>query len=248
MLKLGTTDINKIYLGSTEINKAYLGSTEVYSVSSDDLPIVLGANSWHNFTDQNDWIEGDTDKVGSWLDKTSNNNDLNQSSGFSQPGFTSPNGPITFDGNNDYLEDLPIPSTNYTWLFKVKVTASVESIVYGSGTSDNSEIIWLDATNDTLKFRTFDEDIWEVASGVTILNNTHVYGLVRSGNSWQWYVNGSAVGSPFTDSGTMLTLSILGGRSLVSGSRFSGDMFQQSTYPSALTAQNISDLTDFYNS
>lgn len=33
MLKLGNTDINKIYLGSTEIKKAYLGSTLVYSKS-----------------------------------------------------------------------------------------------------------------------------------------------------------------------------------------------------------------------
>jgi len=31
MIKLGTSDISKVYFGADEITKAYLGSTEVYS-------------------------------------------------------------------------------------------------------------------------------------------------------------------------------------------------------------------------
>ena len=33
-MKLGSTDINKLYLGSTEIKKAYLGSTVVFDSAS----------------------------------------------------------------------------------------------------------------------------------------------------------------------------------------------------------------------
>ena len=33
-IKLGSTDISKLYLGSTEVTKAYLGSTEVYPVAT----------------------------------------------------------------------------------------------------------------------------------------------------------------------------------------------------------------------
>ena len=96
MIKLGTTDINKVYLGSTDINKAYLGETVVHTVGDDPLPIQLGADSWHNFTNAADWVEGDINKVGSWLDSSGNGNDISQITGLNQPGFTLPNGPINF--------------------------------------------------------------------------------------------------------------------------------------------------------
>lgn len=37
-MKLGSTDISKIYLGSTEVSKAYLGSVQVHSGASPVLP------------------------------------------------------------------------------------------------------------------------------------------------------------------------------------------------------------------
>ena len=53
--KLGSTDINKVYLGSTEINSIYLGSTEVYSgVSFDaDAQAYFTAASITDSTEQN---------------------------------------------------------------------------------------------------------------------------------------------------------------------------------------------------
>lgn len=37
-MKLGATDISKVYLGATEVTKAYLGSVEVYSSAPEPLP------------------------------------------------------------------------------------------------------------------------------------------------------------------------------------------------------------------
>lgn len=37
-MKIGTTDVSKIYLGSTEVTKIYLGTTEVYSSSVEPTP------------------------------------------------------------------------------------------------------------------------------------------------------------------------------------------------------------------
>ena len=37
-MKIGTTDVSKIYLGSTEVTKIYLGTTEVYSSSVEPAP------------------------------------------------------------------------------------------------------------------------------------------------------------------------------------------------------------------
>lgn len=51
-IKLGTTDINKLYLGATEINKAELGSTEVYSPIEEinnpnaNLRVITSFASW----------------------------------------------------------------------------------------------------------------------------------------------------------------------------------------------------------
>lgn len=41
-LKLGTTDVNKVYLGSTDVQKVYLGTTEVWSAAS---PVTFDAIS-----------------------------------------------------------------------------------------------------------------------------------------------------------------------------------------------------------
>jgi len=43
MIKLGTSDISKVYFGADEITKAYLGSTEVYSSASFFLDTYSGA-------------------------------------------------------------------------------------------------------------------------------------------------------------------------------------------------------------
>ncbi len=43
-IKLGTSDISKVYLGATEVSKIYLGSTEVYSSFSYLLDTYTGAD------------------------------------------------------------------------------------------------------------------------------------------------------------------------------------------------------------
>ena len=42
-MKLGSTDISKIYLGSAEVTKIYLGSTEVYN--SAEIENIQNTNS-----------------------------------------------------------------------------------------------------------------------------------------------------------------------------------------------------------
>jgi hypothetical protein len=47
--KLGSTDINKVYLGSTEINSIYLGSTEVYSGAAAYTPLLDSLSATPDF-------------------------------------------------------------------------------------------------------------------------------------------------------------------------------------------------------
>lgn len=59
-IKLGNTDINKIYLGSTEIKKAYLGSTLMFDNSVVVIPTEL------NTSDASALSTYETNSIGTW--------------------------------------------------------------------------------------------------------------------------------------------------------------------------------------
>jgi hypothetical protein len=61
-MKLGSTDISKIYLGSTEVSKAYLGSVQVHGGSSPVQPYIdwlksLGCICWLPLSSEGDLLD-----------------------------------------------------------------------------------------------------------------------------------------------------------------------------------------------
>ena len=92
-MKLGTTDISKIYLGDTEVSKAYLGSTLVYEGDSKEYTIDDYVQDGLIF--QLDGIvKGET--AGSWTDLVSGNVLAPEGSPVST------NKGWTFDGNSRF--------------------------------------------------------------------------------------------------------------------------------------------------
>lgn len=102
--KLGSTDINKLYLGSTEIKKAYLGSSLMHDTTGGGgtlwTPVELGtAIYWYKADDDNS-ITHSSNAVSIWADQTSQVN-LTQSNASYKPTYDNTNDLISFDG--DYL-------------------------------------------------------------------------------------------------------------------------------------------------
>lgn len=99
-IKIGTGDINKLYLGSSEISKAYQGSNEVYNTSSGGawLPSDITASSLQLWYDANDssTIAHTSGRVSQWDDKSGNSRHLVEASASRQPYYTTSD----TDGNN----------------------------------------------------------------------------------------------------------------------------------------------------
>jgi hypothetical protein len=74
-IKLGSTDISKIYLGSSEIQKVYQGSNLVYS--SVFNPLSLSPLLWLDGNDESTIIHS-SNIVSEWRDKSGNGNNLTQ--------------------------------------------------------------------------------------------------------------------------------------------------------------------------
>lgn len=90
-MKLGSTDISKVYLGQTEVTKAYLGSIEVYSSAPEPLPDYIsdGLVLWLDGK-----LKGNT--ADAWTDLVGGIVFTQKSSGVI---FNSDN--VQFDGSND---------------------------------------------------------------------------------------------------------------------------------------------------
>jgi hypothetical protein len=214
------------------------------------LPIQLGAVAWYNFTDSSKIVEGATSvDVAGWKDsETSTTYDLSQSSSSAQPAFTQPDGPVVLNGS-DYLEGVPIPSGgNATWVFKFIATSSGVNILLGTDSSTSQlQAIWIDTSDDTLKFRTESGIVHSVSSGKTLLNADTFVALTKATNTYQFYIDGQPVGSTIVDAGAMDRLSILFGRKSFSSNRFTGSFEDSEVYSSALTASEITQLNSWMN-
>jgi len=147
MLKLGNTDINKIYLGSTEIEKAYLGSNLVYEKAP---YILIPYTSWYRFEE----TSGTT-----VIDESGSNNGTNYGATIDQTGKVAKC--YTYDGIDDYVSlanwmglDVSNPFTIKVWYYaelgdtdnKWILGSSVYPITSGVNIlkrSDNLIDIWL---------------------------------------------------------------------------------------------------------
>ena len=210
------------------------------------LPVQLGANDWYFFLDASKFVEGDTDKVGSWLDGSGNSNTISQITGSRQPGWITP-GPTVWDAG-DVLDGATAPGTNYTCILRVKVTSSVPAaVILGSGGADINQFISIDTQLNVIVCNTSTTASVVGILGADPLNRDMVVALVKTGTSYQFYVDGAVNGSPFINTGDFSQATAVGGRVQTTAFGHIGDMQHCSTYPSALTAQNISDLTTAIN-
>lgn len=90
-MKLGSSDVSKLYFGSTEISKAYLGSNVIWAPST---------STWQSR--QTVWYDANLDTgVSTWTDQSGNGN----------------NGTLTVVGSGGYSSIAHVPGATPYWAF-----------------------------------------------------------------------------------------------------------------------------------
>lgn len=250
--KLGTVDINGMYLGSTAINQAYLGATEVFNAGGgtivDHPTLDTGLVRYYKF-------EGNgTDEKGA-----GNMTFLGASAGAT--------GKIgncySYDGINDYGY-IVNPFSSGTGSFSVNVwiirdNTSTRDDIFGSWGSKNILLGILEAGTTTCQFAVVqDGKVWNtggaLAHGVdttawTMYTVTYESGAADA-SAAKLYINGSFVtnityGGTNTSNGRqyMQFMAYSGNDTNgASGNYVPGDMDELGVWNKHLTASEVSDL------
>lgn len=151
-IKLGNTDINKIYLGSTEIKKAYLGNNLIFDNTVVVIPTELlteaNAAALSN--------EGDGTQKGSWsnsyyssVETTDTNSSTNS---LRVLGFDTSVTNMTLTINGLTIGD------EITIEFDIKCTSNNEQSFTIYGTDDDS-VFWTTGTNNPLVWTSYSRTV-----------------------------------------------------------------------------------------
>ena len=131
-IKLGTSDISKVYLGATEVSKIYLGATEIYSAVSLLLDTYTGAGFAYSFRQIRSAYSGNNIRA------RESSGSTEQNIGFTA-GVLDSSSLLTFTGSNDGL--VPIiydQSTNGNNLTQTTASNQLEIVNTGALITSNS--------------------------------------------------------------------------------------------------------------
>jgi hypothetical protein len=131
-IKLGSSDISKVYLGATEVSKIYLGVTEVYSAVSLLLDTYTGAGFAYSFRTLRAAYSGNSIRA------RESSGSTEQNIGFTS-GVLDSSSLLTFTGSNDGL--VPIiydQSTNGNNLTQTTASNQLEIVNSGALVTSNS--------------------------------------------------------------------------------------------------------------
>jgi hypothetical protein len=131
-IKLGSSDIAKVYLGATEVDKIYLGATEIYSAASLLLDTYTGAGFAYSFRTLRSAYSGNSIRV------RESSGSTEQDEGFVS-GVLDTASLLTFTGANDGL--VPIiydQSTNANNFAQTTAANQLEIVDAGSLVTSNS--------------------------------------------------------------------------------------------------------------
>ena len=131
-IKLGTSNISKVYLGATEVSKIYLGATEVYSAVSLLLDTYTGAGFAYSFRTLRAAYSGNSIRARESAGSTE------QNIGFTS-GVLDSSSLLTFTGSNDGL--VPIiydQSTNGNNLTQTTASNQLKIVNSGALVTSNS--------------------------------------------------------------------------------------------------------------
>lgn len=222
--------------GYTEITVASIGSYECY-IRSDTgyCGFVMGASVGQGYVLDNIEVYE--------LDSTTIAHNLTQTTASAQPTFTQPNGPVVFDGS-DYLEGVQNKAGDFTYIIKYKLNNNTNAeILLGESTSDNN-ILAPQPNYDNIRVR---PDSGVNLDFTAVQNKAVEYTLavVRSGNNYTCYLDGSSLGTQVDNSD--FRPDWLGGRQNLSD-LINGYIYRCQYYPTALNATQIANITAELNS
>lgn len=139
-MKLGSSDVSKLYFGSTEISKAYLGSNTVYAPAAGFDPTLGGTLSpshWWDFTDQANLVLSGTDitEIGD-KGNSATPETISVANGWtfysSNPQYN--NGAALFNGASplyktaNWSDDMVATKANSTWLMIAKLDPLADAV------------------------------------------------------------------------------------------------------------------------
>ena len=170
-----------------------------------------------------------------------------QSLGITAPAFTNTNS-FTFDGVNDYFDltqhDLGTINTISLWLNISSITSN--QTVFGEPSNAFKQSVIIASNIIYIKDVSNDFKGWNLSTSSEFsLNNWHHFGIVRSGSTVNFYIDGVDQGSPDTSSGGFTGNTKLRylGTNYPSNSQFvSGNIDEVAFWNSALTSGNISTI------
>jgi len=170
-----------------------------------------------------------------------------QSLAITAPAFTNTNS-FTFDGINDYFDltqhDLGTVNTISLWLNISSITSN--QTVFGEPSNAFKQSVIIASNIIYIKDVSNDFKGWNLSTSSEFsLNNWHHFGIVRSGSTVNFYIDGVDQGSPDTSSGGFTGNTKLRylGTNYPSNSQFvSGNIDEVAFWNSALTSGNISTI------
>jgi hypothetical protein len=131
-IKLGSSDISKVYLGATEVSKIYLGVTEIYSAASFLLDIYTGAGFAYDFRALRAAYSGNNIRA------RESSGSTEQNIGFAS-GVLDSSSLLTFTGSNDGLVPIEYDqSTNGNNLTQTTASNQLEIVDAGALVTSNS--------------------------------------------------------------------------------------------------------------
>ena len=219
------------------------------------LPFRYGAVAHWDFTDFSKLIEGATSTdVEGWKDSTTNAYDLSQPTASEQPTFTQPNGPVVFDGPNDYLEADPISLVDTATLV-IKLNSDGSAISSFRRIISNKDGYLKPYGFHIAELQNDSQGLHIRGSGPTQFNPTidtwkdrdSIIAVVFAGTTCSVYLDGV-----YQTSGTIEPLALSSQPIHFGGSddvpNFKGKIYATQIYNQALNATQIANLTAELNS
>ena len=261
-MKLGSTDINKLYLGSTEIKKAYLGSTLIYDKTGGAAfapPDITNLKFWIDADDSNTITET-SGAVSQWDDKSGNDYHVTQGTGSGQPetGTQTINSrnAVYFDTSLEYLSnasDLNIDG-DFTANFLLSVSGDNNTLQYFLGTQGNTQGFYSGGTYNQSGISPGDTGVvgaggaLDISEDEGITNGTaFVATFIKDGTDLSLYINGTLLATKASAAFTGFSSILIGARNTgQSVLAFYGLIGEVTIYDRVLTASELNQLNGEY--
>lgn len=186
-MKIGNTDVNKLYLGNIQVDKAYLGNVQVFS--GEWTPSELTLALWLDISDS-DTITETSNLVSQVDDKSGSNNHAVQTNSANQPTLSTDR--LVYDGTDKYLSlttDITTARTVYmlvSWgtgvsAYTVMIGHNTAADFHGSVGGEVVSPSFASANVLNGDFRQDGEALAGVGNMVKDTSDT-IYGFITDGN------------------------------------------------------------------